>query len=289
MTGRKHRPSVSDRARRRAIRAHAARLGVPYAVAARLLAAQRAGAGLPEGPDEHRAWLFAMREQRSFDLRVRDTRLGVELPLGRAAHLVERFPTLRRSPAGPLYDGDDRQAALGLLYALLAHESPAILPRPGELAWVAELGEEAAVDILCAGLDRAARRLLDGDRWQLYTRVEAALKAGEAAPDRPVRDAAITLGRPFRTTILRRSWEGAAHTLDALLVAAYEGHPPGARVRVLAGPHHGRVATVVAVQWPPSGAPTAYQIRTDDAAILTVGIDDLGTLDQPRRPEPVRP
>src|SRR5215475_4498686 len=126
MTGRKHRPSVSDRARRRAIRAHAAALGVPYAVAARLLAAHRAGAGLPDGLDghrarafaldEHRAWLFALREQRSFDLRVRDTRRAVDLPLGRGAHLAERFPTLRRSPAGPLYDGEARPATLGMLY-----------------------------------------------------------------------------------------------------------------------------------------------------------------------------
>src|SRR5215831_8225238 len=43
MTGRTHRPPVSDRARRRAIRAYAARLGVPYSLAARLLGARAAG------------------------------------------------------------------------------------------------------------------------------------------------------------------------------------------------------------------------------------------------------
>src|SRR5205807_7865926 len=119
------------------------------------------GGNLPRDPDEHRAWLFAMRERRSFALRVRDTRLAVDLPLGRAAHLTQRFPALRRSPAGPLYDGAARQATLGMLYAVLGHESPAILPTAEELAWVAELGEEAAVDIVCAGLDHAARLLLD--------------------------------------------------------------------------------------------------------------------------------
>jgi hypothetical protein len=287
MTGRKHRPPISDRARRRAIRAHAARLGVPYSVAARLLAApmaRPAAADLPDHPDAHRAWLFAVRERRNFDLRVRDTRLAVDLPLGRAAHLAERFPTLRRSPVGPLYDGEARPAALGLLYAVLAHESPAVRPRAEELAWVAELGEEAAVDIVCAGLDRAARRLLDVDRWQLCTRIEAALDAGEAAADRPTRDAATTLGRPFRTTVMRRSWEGARHTLDALLIAAHGGSAPGDRVRLLAGPHEGRVATVTAIGWASTGAPGHYEVRVDPGATtLTVNVDDIGI---PGQPEP---
>jgi hypothetical protein len=293
MTGRKHRPSVPDRARRRAIRAHAARLGVPYSLAARLLAAHMAGSAAGElrgDPDEHQAWVFAMRERRSFDLRVRDTRLAVDLPLGRAAHLAQRFPALRRPPAGPLYNGDARQATLGMLYAVLAYESPGILPTAEELAWVAELGEETAVDIICAGLDHAARLLVDDDRWHLYTRIEAALNAGEAAHDRQVRDAAITLGRQFRTTILRKSLEGARHTLDALLVAAHDGHPPGTRVRILTGPHHGQAATVIGIQWPATGAPRAYQIRTDNGpAILTVSVEDIGILDQPTQPEPVLP
>jgi hypothetical protein len=296
MAGRDHRPSISDRARRRAIRAYAAELGVPYSVAARLLAVGAAGvagaggatsagptgaAGL-QAADEHRAWLFAMRERRSFDLRVRDTRLAVDLPLGRAAHLAERFPALRRPPAGPLYDGTARQAALGMLYAVLGHESPGALPTAEELAWVAELGEEAAVDIVCAGPDRAARRLLDDDRWHLWTRVEAALDAGAAAPDRRVRDAAVTLGREFRGTVLRRSLDGARHTLDALLIAGYDGPAPGTRVRVLTGPHADEVGTVVGVEWPPAGAPRGYQVRTDGgAAVFAVGVDDIGTLDQP--------
>jgi hypothetical protein len=295
MTGRKHRPPVSDRARRRAIRAHAAQLGVPYALAARLLAAQTAASPsasdeLRWNPDEHRAWLFALRERRSFDMRVRDTRLAIELPLGRAAHLVQRFPALRRPPAGPLYDGESRQATLGMLYAVLAYESPAVLPTAEELVWAAELGEEAAVDIVCAGLDRAARLLLDDDRWRLYTRIEAALDASEAAHDRQVRDAAITLGQQFRTTILRGSLEGARHTLDALLVAAHDGHAPGTRVHILTGPHHGRAATVTGIQWQPTGAPRGYRIRIDEGpAAVTVNADDIGVLDRPSQPEPALP
>lgn len=251
MTVAERRRSVSDRARRRAVRALAARLGVAYSVAARLLAEQ------PGLADEHRAWLFALREQRPFHARVRDTREAVDLPLGRAAHLTARFPRLR-TPAGILYDGPDRRTILAMLYAVLAHESPALLPPAEELDWVSGLGEEAAVDITCAALDRAARRLLDDDRWRLWTRVEAALVAGEAGPDRRVRDVAITLGRELRAASLRGSLAGVRHTLDALLMAPYGKHQPGDRIR--AG---GRPATVIGVRWPESGPPTAYDLQVD--------------------------
>jgi hypothetical protein len=298
MTGKQQRRSVPDRARRRAIRACAAKLGVPYSVAARLLTAQMSGpaghahGGVPTAGDEHREWLFAMRERRSFDLRVRDTRRAADLPLGRAEQLAERFPAIRSSRApdggvGPLYDGEGREATLAMLYAVLAHESPSLLPGADELAWVAELGEDAAVDITCAALDRAARLLLDEDRWQLWTRIEAALVAGVASPDRLVRDAAITLDREFRSTILRRSLDGARHTLDAVLVIAHQGHAPGSRVRV--GPGHGRVATIVGLRWARTGPPTAYEVRTDtDLTTAVVDVADVVALDHPAEPQPAR-
>ena len=278
MTGRPHRPSVPDRARKRAIRALATQLGVSYLVAARLLRAQPAGRcggprGFdPTGADEHRAWLFAMRERRSFDLRVRDTRLAAEVPLGRAAHLAERFPRLRLPGAEPLYDGDGRQALLAMVYAVLVYESPALLPAADELAWVAELGEETAVDFACAALDRAARLLLDVDRWRLWTRIEAALAAGEASRDRRFRDPAITLGGEFRTVILRGSLAGTRQTLDALLVAGYGGQAPG--VRVPAG-------TVVGARWTIVGPPTGYEVKDDAGTTI-----EVTGFDQPAAPEP---
>jgi hypothetical protein len=241
MTGKRPRPPVPDRARRRAIRALAAQLGVPYSVAARLLYRPN-------------AQLFAVREHRPFALRVADTRLAADLPLGRPAHLAERFPRLP-TPAGTLFDGEGRSNTLAMLYAVIAHELPAVLPGAEELAWVAELGEEAAVDITCASVDRAARLLLDGDRWQLWTRIDAALVAGEAADDRAVRDAARTLGQEFRTVVRRGSLDGARQTLDAVLVAPYQGHPPGTRLGA---------ATVVGAHWTGSGPPTGYDLRTDD-------------------------
>jgi hypothetical protein len=243
-----------------------------------------------------------MRERRSFDLRVRDTRLAADLPLGRAAHLAERFPPLRGVPSpsgascasrrpdmgvGPLYDGESRQVTLAILYAVQAYESPPVLPTADELGWVAELGEEAAVDFTCAALDRAARLLLDDDRWRLWTRIEAALIAGQASPDRHVRDAATTLYREFRAVILRTSLDGARHTLDAVLVTAYERHAPGSRVRVLTGPEPGRTATIVGIRWPRTGPPTSYQVRTDaDVTTLEVDVDDVVLLDQTAEPEP---
>lgn len=281
MSGTRSRRSVQDRARKRAIRALAAELGVAYSVAARLLTAQtptpagRRRPGFPIGDDEHRAWMFAAREHRTFHSRVRDTRLAADLPLGRAAHLATRFPPLRATAGiGPLYNGEGRETTIGMLYAVLAHESPSLLPPTDELAWAAELGEEAAVDIACAAIDRAARQLLDHDRWhrwQLWARVEAALAAGEAHPDRRVRDAAITLGRELRSTSLRSSLDGVRHILDALLVEPYDCHPPGTRVRV----GH-RSGTVVGARWEQTGPPTGYQVRLDtEPGTSIVPITDL--------------
>lgn len=247
------------------MRALAARLGVPYLVAARLLESQtprRAAdrrVSFPIGGGEHRASMFALREHRPFHSRVRDCRLAADLPLGRATHLTERFPPLR-SVIGALYDGDGRQTTLAMLYCVLAHESPALLPAAGELAWVADLGEAAAVDITCAALDRAARLLLDGDRWRLWTRVEAALTAGEASADWRMRDAAVTLGRELRSVSLRGSLAGARHILDAVLVEAHEGHPPGARVVLSESAVEG---TVVGACWRQSGPPIGYAVRVD--------------------------
>ncbi|WP_189329788.1 hypothetical protein [Actinoplanes ianthinogenes] len=266
MTETRNRRSAPDRARKRAIRALAAELGVAYSVASRLLAAQQAATpadrrrpGLPAGGDEHRAWMFAAREQRTFHSRVRDTRTAAELPLGRAAHLARRYPPLRDAGgAGALYHGEGRETVVAMLYAVLEHESPELLPPADELAWAAELGEEAAVDIACRDLDRAARHLLDLDRWQLWARVEAALAAVDRDADRRVRDAAIVLGRELRSTSLRGSVDGARHILDALLVEPYDGGAPGARVLV-----GERAGTVVGVCWGPSGPPVGYRVRLD--------------------------
>jgi len=284
MTRDKHRSPVPDRARRREIRAHAARLGVPYSVAARLLRAP--AARRPEElSGDHRAWLFAVREHRRFAVRVTDSRQAADLPLGRAAHLTERFPPLRAPELGgtvlggrALFDGADRAAVLGVLYAVIAVESPGVLPSPAELAWVAELGEETAVDVACAAPDRAARLLLDGDRWRLWTRVEAALAAaiaadtatGPAGTDRRMRDAARTLDREFRTVVLRHSVDGARQTLDAVLAGVESAIAPGTRVRLA----NGTDTIVVGARWAASGPPTAYEVRTG----AVVGPDDVEPL-----------
>jgi len=274
MTGTSSRRSVPDRARKRAIRALAAELGVAYSVAARLLTAPGPEPADPPpgaGADgDHRAWMFAAREHRTFTSRVRDTRLAADLPLGRAAHLARRFPPLRTTTGiGPLYDGEGRETTIAMLYAVLEYESPALLPPADELAWAAELGEEAAVDIACAALDRAARQLLDQDRWRLWVRIEAALTAGEANPDRRLRDPAIILGRELRSTSLRSSLDGVQHIFDALLVEAYDCHPPGTRVRV-----GDRTGTVIGARWEQTGPPTAYQVSFDDG-VLVVPITGL--------------
>jgi hypothetical protein len=253
MSGKQHRRPVPDRARRRAIRTLANRLGVAYSVAARLLMVRRTR--FPIGTDAHRAWLFAMRERRTLDLRLRDTQLAADLPLGRAAHLTERFPRLRQAGAADLYAGEGRQTALAVLYAVLAHESPALLPSAETLAWVGELGEEAAVDSVCAALDRAARLLLDEDVWRLCTRIEAALGSGS--------DCARTLAPEFRTMVPRKAFAGARQILDALLAAPYDAHPPGSRVRIVTGDRAGQTALVVGARWRQQGPPTHYELQAE--------------------------
>ncbi|MEU4625740.1 hypothetical protein AB0G04_37920 [Actinoplanes sp. NPDC023801] len=251
MTVTRSRRSVPDRARKRAIRALAAQLGVAYSVAARLLESR---GQISTGPlvDEHRAWMFAAREQRTFHSRVSDTRLAADLPLGRAAHLVRRFPPLR---ATNLYAGEGRETILSMLYAVLLHESPQLFPPRDELAWAAELGEETAVDYSCSGLDRAARLLLDQERWRLWARVDTALTAGSTSADRHIRDAAISLGHELRSTSLRGSIDGARQTLDAVLVETFGGDAPGTRVPA---------GIITAVVWSSEGPPTGYQATATD-------------------------
>jgi hypothetical protein len=100
-----------------------------------------------------------------------------------------------------------------------------------------------------------------------------------AGSDRRTRDAAIGLDRQFRSTVLRRSLDGARHILDALLTAAGVGHPPGARVRVTTGPLRGRTATVVGVRWNEDGPPTGYDIHADEETV-TVGEADITVPDE---------
>jgi hypothetical protein len=251
MTGTRTHRSVPDRARRRAIRALAGELGVPYSVAARLLSGP-AVKRFPVGDDEHRAWMFAAREHRSYLARVSDARQAGDIPLGRAAHLARRFPPLRTA-AGNFYFGDGRETALAMLYAVASHQTPGLRPGPDELTWAAELGEESAVDIACAALDRAARLLLDQDSWRLWPRIEAALTAGESSTDHHIRDAARHLNRELRSKSLRVALTAARQTLDALLVEPYDGLPPGARTRN---------GIVTGARWSAAGPPLDYDTLT---------------------------
>jgi hypothetical protein len=270
----KRRRSGHDRARRRAIRAHASRAGVPYSVAARHLdgstpveiSASVGRTVYPPGSDPHRRALVAARQRWSYDLRVRDTRLAARPPLGRAEHLVIRFPTTRGEPGtgvGLLYHGEARQALIAMLYAAAGHARPELVASAPELAWIAELGEEAAVDEACAGLDRAARTLLDQDRWRMWSRIDAALAGGEADPDREVHWTARTLRSELGSLSPRTSVDGARHTLDAVLVAREGGHAPGTRVRIRTRPHGGHPATIVVARWAASGPPVGYGVLPD--------------------------
>lgn len=299
---------VPGRARRRAVRAYAARSSVPYSVAARQLDAVVAAGGrtlashgrtvYPTGTDTHRLALVEDRDRRSGPARVQDARLAATLPAGRARHLSERFPPTRGEPGtgvGPLYAGAGRVDTLSLLYTVLAQEAPGLLPSAGDLAWAAEMGEETAIDMLCGDLDRAARLLLDGDRMGLHRRVREALAATQAHRTWQVRADATRLAGAYRLAmnpsdgpdglpvIDGLALDGAQHILDAVLIVGDDGHAPGTRVRMLAQGRPGRTATIVGVRWAGGGPPVGYRVQPDGAR-RTVALDpqELVVLDTGR-------
>ncbi|WP_422739756.1 hypothetical protein ACN263_11360 [Micromonospora sp. WMMD729] len=284
------RTPVAGRARKRAIREQAARSGVSYSVAARQLESVGLASGetlathgrtiYPTGGDPYRQGLVDRRERRSFGERLADTRRAATLPEGRAAHLVERFPP-GRGPAGTgvgrLYHGEGRQDLLAMLYLVVAAESPGLLPEVGDVAWIAELGEETAVDTACADVDREARRLLDRTSTRLWSAIEEALAVVEAGVDGQLRQAAVRQGALLRAMMTPRLQHGdepyvpglpttgVRQILDALLIVADDGHAPGTRVRRVAGADDARPATIVGARWGSAGPPMGYVVWPDGA------------------------
>jgi hypothetical protein len=289
--------AVPDRARKRAVRAYSREAGVAYSEAARRLypvafargerLASHGRTVYPPSNDTHRHRLVADRDRRPAADRIRDARRAADLPTGRAHHLAERFPPTRGEPGtgvGPLYHGEGREDTLALLYATAAHEAPGLVPSIGDLAWEAEMGEETAVDLACADLDRASRRLLDHDRPALLRRIETALEAGAGgrANARLAAAAAAALtvrdGPDGQPVVAGLPLDGVRHILDALLIVADDGHAAGTRVRIFAGPHRGRSGTIVGAHWGPSGPPLRYDVQPDGRAPVAVEPNDLVVL-----------
>jgi hypothetical protein len=289
--------NARNRARNRAIRAHAREAGLPFAEAARQLdhAGVRAGETIanhgrtiyPTAADTHRRSLVEARLRRSRADRIADTRRAARLPGGRAAHLVDRFPPGRGvdgTGVGPLYAGPEMIDTLALLYLVVADENPSVVPAVGDLAWIAELGEETALDTACAALDRAVRRTLDSGT-RMRRRVQSALDSASRDADPRMRHEATRLGGAYAALSSDAGAHGplpligARQILDALLVVADDGHAPGTRVRMLAPPDRDRTATIVGAQWGPAGPPIAYEIRPDAApAVVVAAPDDLVVL-----------
>ncbi|MEV0128921.1 hypothetical protein AB0H83_10685 [Dactylosporangium sp. NPDC050688] len=284
-----------DRKRRRAIRAHAEQAGVAYSVAAR----QLAGAGV--GPGEGLAslgrtvypvdlpgrWSLGARERRPAGVKLGDARRAARLAGGRAAHLVERFPA-GESSAGPCYAGQGLEDLLAMLYLVVVKEAPGLVPAALDLAWTAELGEETAVDIECAEVDRAARLVLDDGVAGLWGRVEDAVRAGQDDVSPAIRHDADRLTLVCRTFtmpvegadgepyVLRAPWQGAGQVLDALLVVAEDGHAPGTRVRLAGSAVAG---TIVGVGWGAAGPPVRYEVQLDtEHAARTLRPEELVVL-----------
>lgn len=245
----------------------------------------------PIGFDPHRQLLVERRERRSFAERVSDSRRAALLPHGRARHLVERFPPSRGrtgSGVGPLYHGAGREELLAMLYLVIAAESPGLLPEVGDLVWVAELGEDTALDTACADIDREARRLLDQEPLALWVRIQQALTTAERSLDGQVREEAIRQTALLGTMMAPRlgyagepyvpglAVAGARQILDALLIVADDGHAPGTRVRLLTQPPGAQSATIIGARWGRSGPPVGYLVWLDGVtAPLSARTDDL--------------
>ncbi|MDF5755838.1 hypothetical protein [Spongiactinospora sp. TRM90649] len=145
-----------------------------------------------------------------------------------------------------------------------------LVPPRGELARAAELGDETAIDLVCAPLDRAARLALDDEPAELRARARAALAGERARPGtgaEAARLAASTVSLAARDPLrwAELPFDGARHILDALLIATGDGHAPGTRVRVTSGDHAGQGATVTGALWNPTGPPRAYRVHPDRA------------------------
>lgn len=166
---------------------------------------------------------------------------------------------------------------LALLYIVVAAESPGLLPAVGDLVWIAELGEETALDMACADVDREVRRLLDREPVLLWPAVEKALAAAERSADWQIRRSAIRYDAILRATRTPRvgpagepyvpepSISGVRQILDALLIVADDGHAPGTRVRLLGESSEARTATIVGACWGRSGPPEGYLVWLDGA------------------------
>lgn len=282
------RRAAPDRARKRNIRAVASEADVAYSVARRWLApvddftasalASEGRTVYPEGSDAERRRLIDSRMRRSMEQRVQDARLASRLPAGRARHLTERFPPTRgeaRSGVGLLYHGEWREETLALLYAVTAFSRPDLIPSPGDLLWIAELGEETAVDTACARLDRGTRMLVYDERTVVTARIEEMLASAQPPSERRIPDKTSSLEAAYRAAttpfdagdrVLAAPCpplEGASQILDALLTIADDGHAPGTRVRLLASPHSGSAGTIVSVIWDWAGPPVGYLVQPD--------------------------
>ncbi|WP_229068254.1 hypothetical protein [Actinoplanes sp. DH11] len=276
------------RARKRAIREQAARTGVPYSVAARVIAElglqpgeSIASHGRTLYPGEALRDVSERRRHRTFAERLADSRRAAVLPEGRAQHLVERFPPCHGRPGsgvGRLYDGDGRAELLTVLYLAVAVESPGLVPEPGDLAWIAEMGEETALDMECALLDREARSLVEGSPADLFPHLrrvasELSCLAAPSPPPAPSPDGTGQLSDWLARVLasaaaapeqrIRLPAEGVRQILDAVLMVADDGHAPGTRVRLLAGPHQSRTGTITGAVWGAAGPPVAYRVQLD--------------------------
>lgn len=284
----------TDRKKKAAARALAARTGWSYTAALRRLDAPDrpfdmmtvGGGPCPPGCAEAKhpgvaCWLWRPQDAKTSSWEVRQ---WAALPSGRALQVAEyahevlhranpRHYTRAVSPRGHWW-------LLALIYCMLTEEHPELAPNLGELRAAVEADDLVAVHAVMDPLDRAAAGVAtkDADQWwtSLKPRLDAYVAVVAADDSIPYTWIEIEQGHEQWTLVERwhRAWKtyrdsdgypavhgvlwsGVKTDLDLALTSRHGGHAPGAQVHL----DDGGPARVYAAEWEQAGPPTGYWVR----------------------------
>ncbi|OLT26589.1 hypothetical protein BJF83_20720 [Nocardiopsis sp. CNR-923] len=283
----------TDRKKKAAARALAARTGWSYTAALRRLDSPDrpfdmmtvGGGPCPPGCNENRhlglaCWTWRPEDAKGSSWQVRQ---WADLPSGRAERVTQQAHEMRHGddPRRSTYDSPWRDRwLLALIYAMLTDQRPELVPDPGALRTAVEADDLAAVDAVMDPLDRAAAHLTtrDPEQWRADVRPRLDAYADWVEADDAIPYTWIESERGTRRWKLVEKWRQAWETyvnldgyrqvrgapwaapkrdLDTVLTARHGGHAPGTQVRL----DDGSPARVYAAEWEQDGPPGAYWVR----------------------------
>ncbi|MFE2528752.1 hypothetical protein ACFXEL_31535 [Streptomyces sp. NPDC059382] len=290
---------TDDKRAKRAARELAAREGISYTAARRLLAetedhqeqrdpepplTRTAAHVCPEGCDGSGHVGVACWAWRPQDVRgtvAWAIRRSAELPGGRAEQLAERGERPKtQAERWSHFHGWEARWLLALVFAMLADQEPDVLPDRARLRAAVEAGDAAAIEEVMDPLDRAAARLMtkEADRWWREVKPRLDAYAADVAADirypNTWHEVEHYAARDRLVERWRTAWEPVRNDngyMDApgVMWVAPKGWLDMVLVDRHGGfePHtrvrlvDGRPAVVYAVEWGEAGPPLAYRVR----------------------------